>query len=185
MSEYPEQNLIQNPQVENNFIPYIPQAPAYSPGVPGYVPLPRLAKPNQAVVIRTKTKIRVTERHKWAPQEASDRPLPLSSLIKTCQPPADSLRGRKVKGFLPASDVAELPHCNGLCARTAHCAHGKVVGQLTFRDHFHTTQCTLYFLTFCRHILPWSTGWLNWSRWMLKWSGRRKFVVYVVGFVGI
>jgi hypothetical protein len=61
----------------------------------------------------------------------------------------------------------------------------KINVQFTCRGHFYTTQYTLYFLTFCRHILPPSTGWLNWSRWMLKWSGGRKFVVYVVRFEGI
>jgi hypothetical protein len=60
----------------------------------------------------------------------------------------------------------------------------KVNVQLT-RQHFYTTQWTLYFLTFCRHIMPPSTGWLNWSRWMLRWSGERKFVVYVARFEGI
>jgi hypothetical protein len=53
------------------------------------------------------------------------------------------------------------------------------------RPFSHHTQWTSYFLTFCKHILPPSIGLLDWSRWMLKWSGGRKFVGYVVRFEGI
>jgi len=120
MSEYPEQNEFEIHKSNMTSSPYIPQASAYSPGVSGCVPPQRLAKTNQTVLNRTETKNRVTERQNRPLQVAPVIPLTLLALIKTCQSPADGLRGRKVKGFLLASNVADFRIATDFEPGTSH-----------------------------------------------------------------
>ena len=54
-------------------------------------------------------------------------------------------------------------------------AHGKSMFSQHSESVFTPHSEQRYFLTFCRHILPPSTGILNWCRWMLKWHGGRNF----------